>query len=639
LLGVVAEVLTIFVVPTPPGGLLGFCLQTWEPPGNHSGRVGAIADVDALLASMSLEEQIAQLLSVEEMQSRCGEAARLGLGSVMWGANGHPGNNRPEDWRFLMRTLQGKVLMSAPGVPLLYATDSVHGNSHVRHSVLFPHNIALGSARNTTLVEAIGEATARDSAALGFSWLYAPCVAVVHDVRWGRSYESFSQDANIVASLAAAYVRGVKRAKVPVMTTAKHYIGDGASRWGTGRHGSDAKPFGIDRGDAELTQAELEEQMKPFQAVVDAGVEGIMVSYGSVNGTKMHRHKTLLAKAREPEWKGGLGFDGIVVSDYGGVDMLGDTYETSVKEAMGAGIDVIMVARPLECGTGFNCPRPQDAIDVISKLVSTQQLSRDKVEASTRRVLKVKSDIGLFESPFASPAPDGTAKAHKALARTAAAQSVVLLQSNQGVLPLQPGRPGRKQLCIAGTAAADLGLQCGGWTLSWQGMRGDAASLGTEGVTLLDAATEWYGAAVTFDASGACADSSEVILAVIAEEPYAEYLGDVEDLKLRAEDASMLDRVVSRKSAKKVLLSLAGRPLHIDRWLRHFDVVALASLPGSEGGHGIWDVMSGLVKPRGRLPFTWPREGAQMPVLPGDEAKRREDVLFPLGFAVDVSTQ
>mmetsp|Transcript_19957 Transcript_19957/g.46437 ORF Transcript_19957/g.46437 Transcript_19957/m.46437 type:complete len:691 (+) Transcript_19957:91-2163(+) len=633
---VVAEVLTVFAVPTPPGGLLGYCLLSWEPEGHHSWedqRRWHVGDVEELMMGMTLREKIAQMLSVEEMQSRCGEAARLGIGSVMWGANGHPGSNRPEEWRDLLQTLQKQVLRSGQGVPLLYAIDSVHGNSHVRYSVMFPHNIGLGSAQNESLVEAIGAATAHDSADLGFSWIYAPCVAVVHDLRWGRTFESFSQDASVVASLAAAYVRGVRRSGRPVMSTAKHFVGDGASRWGTGHHG-DIKNKGIDRGDAILTPADLKEQLTPFRAVVEAGVDSIMVSYGSVNGTKMHRHSKLLDIVRSSKDAGGLGFQGLVVSDYGGVDMLGNDYELSIREAVSAGIDVVMVTRPLECGTGWNCPRPDDTITTIERLVQEEKISEARVEEASRRVLNAKLDIGLFTAPIAPEEPVARLADTRALAREAASQSVVLLQSTAGVLPLRPDIPGRRKLCVAGAAAADLGLQCGGWTLTWQGSSGTAAALGTSGVTVWDAAQALYGDEARFEPTGvgcADADQDEVVLAVIAEEPYAEYLGDVQELHVRHEDVAMLDTVVQGRASKKVLLSLAGRPLPIDRWLPHFDAVMMASLPGTEGGLGIWDVLSGAVQPRGRLPFVWPREGAQMPLLPSEQNVRSSEVLFALG--------
>ena len=439
--------------------------------------------VETLLREMTLAEKIGQMTQPEKGSVQPGDVAALGLGSVLSGGGGNPTPNTPAAWAGMVRGYQEEALTSRLGIPLLYGVDAVHGHNNVRGATIFPHLIGLGATGDADLVRRVARATAVECAATGVRWDFAPMVSVVQDPRWGRYYEAFGDDTAQVAELSAAYVRGLQEddgqqttddegasgrglaAATAVLATPKHYIGDGATLWGTSRMEMLGLRFTIDQGDVAEDEAALRRKyLPPYAAALEAGALSVMASFSSWQGTKVHGHHYLLTDVL----KGELGFRGFVVSDWMAVDQIDPDYATAVAAAINAGLDMIMV--------------PYDYrrfIATLTEAVERGDVPTSRIDDAVRRILRVKVEMGLFEQPLADPALLaclGCAE-HRAVARDAAARSVVLL-GNDGALPLRQAG----LLFVAGQAAEDLGLQCGGWTIKWQGVVGRNV---TDGTTLL----------------------------------------------------------------------------------------------------------------------------------------------------------
>ena len=469
-------------------------------------------------------------------------------------------------------------------------------------TTLFPHNIGLGAAHDPALVEAVARATAIETSSCGVFWAFAPCVAVVGDARWGRTYESFGAAAAAVTANGVAHINGLLGAavdswgtRVPgtVAACAKHYVGDGGVAYGTGQIGEKL----LDRGDVQLSEAEFQQHLRPYVEAVKAGVMSIMVSFSSVHGKQMHAHKALI----EGVLRGEMGFKGLIVSDWAGHDQLreGSTPVEKVSLCMNAGVDLIMIP---EHYTEYRTHMEAALADGL--------LSPARLDEACSRVLRLKYQLGLFESPTAalsnrSLLPQIRCPAHLALARRAVQQSVVLLKNQACVLPLDAA--GLQHVFVCGKGADDVGLTCGGWSTSWQGASGCI----TEGKTILAALAEALPAAtITHKEHGKGLDPAthQVALCVVAEDPpYAEWFGDRVDLSLSKEDQHVLDQVTG-KGVPVVVVQLAGRPLLArDDWAS-MDALLHAWLPGSEGGYGIVDILLGHAQPTGTMPLSLPRD-------------------------------
>lgn len=418
-----------------------------------------------LLASMTLQEKIGQMTQIEKGSLKGAEVRDLFLGSVLSGGGGSPMNNTVSGWADMVDAFQEQALATRLAVPMLYGVDSVHGHNNLRDATIFPHNIALGAAGDASLVKRIGTATAEETAATGILWNFAPCMAIARDPRWGRAYESYGQDPLLVAALGSAYIQGYQSAntgtKARTIATAKHFLGDGGTAWAT----STTNNYKIDQGDTRGDEAYLRSVLlPPYAAAVKSGIRAVMVSFSSWNGLKMHAQKDLITGIL----KGELGFTGFVVSDWGGIDQVSSDYFKSIVTGINAGIDMNMV--------------PFDArkfISTVEKAVAAKDIPLERIDDSVRRILRVKFAMGLFEAPLANRALSSAVRAadHLALAREAVAKSQVVLK-NSGVLPLKKTAP---KVYVAGNAADDIGIQCGGWTLEWQGKAGNI----TAGTTIL----------------------------------------------------------------------------------------------------------------------------------------------------------
>ena len=577
------------------------------------------AEAEALLARMTLEEKIGQMTQAEQDKLvQQSDVEEYFLGSLLSGGGSDPKTNSLPDWTDMYDGFQSRTRKTRLQIPLLYGVDAVHGHNNVLGAVIFPHNIGLGATRNAKLVEEISRITAAEVRATGIQWTFAPCVAVVRDPRWGRTYESFSEDPSLVAELGAAAVRGLQGASLSdplrVLACAKHYVGDGGTTWGTG--GPEGRPVkGLDQGDTRLSEAELRRiHMPGYVTAIQAGVGTIMPSYSSWNGERASGSKRLLTEIL----KGEMGFQGFLISDYDAIDQIPGDYRSDIRQSINAGMDMVMVPK-----------KYREFITTLKSLVEAGEVPLSRIDDAVTRILRVKAALGLFDAKRNQQADRGLHRSfgsaeHRAVARRAVRESLVLLKNEKRTLPIAKSA---KRIHVAGKNADDLGNQCGGWTIDWQGKSGTP----TTGTTVLAALRSSAGPSteVTFSKDGAGAGGADVGVVVVGEGPYAEFEGDRADLALAREDMEAIANV--RKSGiPVVVVIISGRPLILGEALGSADAVVAAWLPGTEG-LGVADVLWGDHKPTGKLPITWPRAMAQIPISAGDA---KYDPLFPYGFGL-----
>ncbi|MBN1201988.1 MAG: glycoside hydrolase family 3 C-terminal domain-containing protein [Anaerolineae bacterium] len=571
--------------------------------------------VEDLLVRMSLDEKIGQMTLVEKNSIWGDEVADKYIGALLSGGGGSPSTNSPDAWAAMVREFQDYALSTPLGIPMLYGVDAVHGHNNVYGAVIFPHNIGLGAANDPDLMVSIGQVTASEMIGTGIYWNYAPVLAVTQDIRWGRTYESYGEDTDLVTALGTAYLLGMQgddlADPLTVLGTPKHYIGDGGTSWGTSTTGD----YMIDQGVTQVDEDTLRAlYLPPYEAAVDAGAQSVMVSFSSWNDTKMHAHQYLITDVLKDE----LGFEGFIVSDWAGIDQIdpGDYY-TSVVTAINAGVDMNMV--------------PYDYnlfIDTMKEAVENGDISEERIDDAVRRILTVKFDLGLFEHPYGPEDMIGTVGSdeHRLLAREAVGKSLVLLKNDGDVLPLAPDTP---VIYVGGLAADDIGIQSGGWTIEWQGSLGDI----TPGTTILEAiegavsgdSTVVYSPDGEFDG-----DRVAVGIAVVGERPYAEGIGDDGDLTLAEEDLNVLENMRAACD-KLIVIIVSGRPLIITDQIDAWDAVVVAWLPGTEG-QGVADGLFGLRAFTGKLSFTWPCSVDQLPLGAGEG-----DPLFPYGYGLETA--
>ncbi len=499
---------------------------------------------------------------------------------------------------------QSAALQTRLAIPLIYGVDAVHGHSNMVGATIFPHNIGLGATRDADLVERVGRATAQELSATGVFWDFAPCVAVPQDIRWGRTYEGYSDNTHLVTELSTAYLTGMQGGSEfgssgTVLACPKHFIADGGTTWGsTPRYDwldnywqAVDERYMIDQGNAEIDEATLfQVHLPPYLATIDAGALSIMVSFSSWNGAKMHAHHYLLTEVL----KGQLGFRGFLVSDWQAINQLSPDYRECVVSSINAGLDMIMV--PFEF---------QRFIAALTEAVETGDVPIERVDDAVRRILTVKYELGLFEREQRDePQLDVVGSTeHRQLGREAVRKSLVVLKNDDSTLPIAKGTA---HVIIAGAAANSVGLQCGGWTIEWLGGTGDI----TAGTTLLEAVRQTVSAETTieYDEDGRFPDTIETVdvgIVCVHELPYAEGVGDQADLLLTDKDVALIQRVRAR-CHRLVVVIFSGRPLIITSQLPLAEAWVAAWLPGTEG-QGLTDVLFGDFPPVGKLPYRWPR--------------------------------
>jgi len=568
--------------------------------------------VETLLAQMTLAEKIGQMVQVDSMALRNkADVRRYFLGSVLSGGNSDPADgNSPQSWLNFVTEFQNQALQTRLRIPLLYGIDAVHGHNNIDGAVILPHHIGLGATHDPELIERAERVTAEEVAGTGIRWAFAPCIAVPQDPHWGRTYEGYSDDPALVSKLGAAATRGFQGKKLSasprsVLACAKHFLGDGGTT------------NGIDQGNTICDEATLRKlYLPPYAATIKAGVGSIMVSYSSWNGQKMHGNKYLLTDVL----KGELGFQGFLVSDWAAIDQISPDYKHDVEQSINAGLDMIMIPRNL--GTNNNYV---EFIQDLKDLVAEGKVPLSRIDDAVRRILVVKFQLGLFASTATDPnltAAIGSPK-HRAVARACVRESLVLLKNENHLLPLSKKI---KHLIVVGAAADDLGRQCGGWTIDWQGGRGAVTHGGT---TILAAIRQTVSSdtEVVFSAEGSPMSGADAVVVVIGETPYSEGKGDRTDLAMSTADLALIAKAKASDTPVVTLL-LSGRPLLLDSVLTDSDALVAAWLPGTEG-LGVTDVLFGDYKFRGKLPRVWPRSNAHM-----ISTDLSEPPLFPFGFGL-----
>ena len=574
-----------------------------------------------LVRQMTLDEKIGQMTQPDQQFLKApSDVAALFIGSVLSGGDSDPPTNSRQDWRALYERNQDQALRTRLKIPLLYGVDAVHGHSNVLGAVIFPHNIGLGATRNAKLVEEIGRLTAAEIRATGINWTFAPCIAVPRDDRWGRTYEGFGEDPILVSELGAAAVRGLQAGGLQdpkgVLACAKHFAGDGGTAWGTGMpvEPGSSKRYPLDRGDTRGDEATLRRLfVDPYIASIRAGVGSIMVTYNSWNGIKASGHRRLLTDVLKKE----LGFDGFLISDYDAIDELPGDYRSDILASVNAGMDMFMVPQ-----------KYREFIATLKALVEAGEVPMPRIDDAVTRILRVKAAMGLLAPGWSvriDPALEHAfgSEAHRQVARQAVRESLVLLKNDRRTLPIRTV----KRIHVAGRNADDLGAQAGGWTITWQGKRGPV----TTGTTILDAIRKAAGPAaeVTFSADASGAAGADVAVVVVGEDPYAEFLGDREDLALADVDQKAI-AAARRSGARVVTVVVSGRPMILGPALGASHAIVAAWLPGTEGD-GVADVLFGRYSPTGKLPVSWARSMEQLPVNVGEASY---DPLFPFGFGL-----
>ena len=570
-----------------------------------------------LLAKMTLDEKIGQMIQAEcDGLMDIADIENYHLGSILSGGSADPkAGNSLQAWTDLYESLQARTQKTRLGIPLLYGIDAVHGHNNVLDAVIFPHNIGLGCTRNPKLVEDIARITAKEVRATGIEWTFAPCVTVPQDERWGRTYEGFSEDPAVVSILGTAALKGFQRGglddRQSVLACVKHYVGDG----GTSPY-SNKDNKGWDQGDTRVDEETLVRiHLAPYAPAIAAGAASIMPSYSSFNGVKCSASKYLLTTVLKEE----LGFEGFLISDYQAIEQIHPDFKTAIGISVNAGMDMAM--EPIEYRYFFK---------YLKELVQEGTVPMSRIDDAVTRILRVKFAMGMMDPAYDYRADRklqkefGSAE-HRAVARQAVRESLVLLKNDNHTLPISKKAA---RIHVAGKNADNIGNQCGGWTIDWQGQSGPVTTGGTTILTAIKNAVS-KNTHVTFSQDGSSAVGADIGIVVIGETPYAEGNGDNADLSLSPED---INAVANMKAAgiPVVAILLSGRPMIINDTLAQSDAFIAAWLPGTEGA-GVADVLFGDHKPTGKLSVTWPRSMDQIPINIGD---KDYNPLFPFGYGL-----
>ncbi|XP_074267486.1 uncharacterized protein LOC141590858 [Silene latifolia] len=589
-------------------------------------KVGVEKRVEDLLSRMTLDEKIGQMVQIERKVASFDVMKTYFIGSLLSGGGSVPGPKAtPEAWVNMVNEFQKGALSTRLGIPMIYGIDAVHGHNNVYNTTIFPHNVGLGVTRDPELLKRIGAATALEVRATGIPYSFAPCIAVCRDPRWGRCYESYSEDHKIVQMLTEMipglqgdipanypknypYVAGKKN----VAGCAKHFVGDGGTQ------------NGINENNTVISFDELINiHMPAYPDAIEKGVATVMVSYSSWNGKKMHANRDLITGYLKDK----LQFQGFVISDWEGIDRITSpphaNYFYSVQAGVEAGIDMIMIPNNYK-----------EFIDILKFQVTNNIIPMSRINDAVTRILRVKFIMGLFENPMADFSLTNVigSQEHRELAREAVRKSLVLLKNGKSDYePLVPLPKKAGKILVAGSHADNLGYQCGGWTIEWQGVSGNDLTTGT---TILNAIKNTVDPTtrVTFnenpDPNFVKSGGFSYAIVVVGELPYAETFGDSKNLTISEPGPSTIKNVCG--SVKCVVVVISGRPVVVQPYLPTIDALVAAWLPGSEG-QGVADVLFGDYGFTGKLARTWFKSVDQLPMNVGDP---HYDPLFPFGFGL-----
>ena len=643
--------------------------------------------VKGIVQKMTLDEKVGQMTQVDKrMLDSESDIATYFLGSLLSGGGSVPDDNSPTGWVNMINRYQKQALSTRLKIPLIYGIDAVHGHSNVVGATIFPHNIGLGCSNNPSLIYEVNQATAIEVAATGLHWTFSPCITVPKDDRWGRQYEGFSESAEIVTRLTHAAITGYEDALdifngKKIAACAKHFIGDGGTSWETGSLQEGMHTYKIDRGNTQLTEEELRRiHLPPYLEAIKAGVKTIMISYNSWNGVKCHGSKFLINDLLKLE----LNFEGLVVTDWAGIDEIPGDYKSDIITSINAGIDLVMVPGALYGNNHY-----KTFIELLKESVDEGAVPLSRIDDAVTRILRVKYDLGLFDDPYGKieRVSQVGSKKNRQVARDAVRMSMVLLKNESDVLPLEKD----KSITVVGSGANNLGMQNGGWTVEWQGrstpdfkildndndgklnfpevnsyfknaydakynkgsVEGFFKSLdkdsngeintdefkqtvmespyqpdGTSILKALEEASDKKGL-ITYDPRAESISKGDVIIAVVGENPYTEGVGDNPTIGLSSFDTAVLEKCYESGN-KLVVVILSGRPLIIKEHVSKWDGLIAAWLPGM-AGEGVSDVLYGDYSPTGRLSYSWPKSTSQLPLNEGDTDY---DPLFPFGYGL-----
>lgn len=619
---------------TPHSGPVG---SYWPQPVKKASLFSADVEQKAqsILATLTLEQKVAQMTQAESGSIKPKDLLKYPLGSILVGGGAFLHNDKyatPEQWIQALDQYHAAITDTsngAPGIPLMWGIDAVHGHNKIYSSTLFPHNIGLGATHNPTLVRKISEITAEQVLVTGMDWTFSPCVSVVRDDRWGRTFESYSESPEWVAKLGAASIEGYQGeanhqallGRNRIAATAKHFIGDGGTEGG------------IDRGDTRISEQELATIHSPgYQAAINSGVLTIMASHNSWQGQRLHGHQFLLTDVLKKR----MGFEGFVIGDWNSHALVDGCSNDHCPQAVNAGVDMFMVPNDWKA-----------FVKNTVKDVKEGRITMERIDDAVLRILKVKIQLGLFEAPKPSArALSGkTQLLHgeqvREVARQAVRESAVLLKNNSNVLPLSP----KLKVLVAGEGAHNIPMQNGGWTISWQStdtVNSDFPN-GTSIYQGIKTIVEQAGGQALLSEDGAYTTKPDVAVVVYGEQPYAEWQGDLPHMAYQAqhpENAALLERLQTQ-GIKTVSVFLSGRPLWVNRELNASDAFVAAWLPGTEGdglAQLLFSDATGNVAYdfSGKLSFSWPASPTQTPLNEGDTNYKP---LFALGYGLDYSQQ
>jgi beta-glucosidase len=593
--------------------LLGCTNQTPKP-------IDGPEDLDTIeekvawwIEHLTLDEKAGQMIQAERINNNNGisvdEARRLNIGSVLNGGGNVPATNNVASWYLMYQSYYQASITSSSGIPLIYGVDAVHGHGNLQNATIFPHNIGLAAANNPELMRAIGEVTAYEIAQTGLTYNFSPSLGIIKDKRWGRTYETFGENPAVPMNLIGPYIEGLQT--YGIAASAKHFVGDGYTTYGTGLGGK------LDRGNATISIDDLEDIHLPlYREAIEAGVKTIMVSYSSLNELQMHENAHMITDVL----KGEMGFKGFVISDYNGIDNIAAfSFERKVAAAINAGIDMLMQPHNFE-----------DTIAAIKIGVQTGDIPMSRVDDAVSRILTVKYEMGLFETKERLSADLRNAES-LAVARQAVRESLVLLKNDQNVLPLSKDM----NLLVVGQGSNNIGIQSGGWTMTWQG----SDNLNIAGTSILKAFREATSGQIYTNMADV--DKADAIVLVLSERPHAEMMGDSVGLSLiddtgYPQNLTWINQV--KNTGKPVIaIMLSSKPLLVTDYIDGFDAFVMAFLPGTEGA-GITDVLYGDYNFVGKLPYTYPRNASQAADTMLKPNYDPEDYLFPYGYGLNYSS-
>jgi len=552
--------------------------------------------LEEIVARMTLDEKIGQMTQAEQADIRAGDISRYALGSVLSGGGSAPSRNTPEGWYRMVNNFVVESMQTRNKIPIIYGIDAVHGHNNVKDAVIFPHNVGLGAIaagnqeRGIEAAYTAGLVTAKEMIATGIRWTFAPVLGAAFDTRWGRAYECYSENIDIVTVMSVSAVRGLSEGGAAACI--KHFIGEGQT------------VNGRNQGNAVLDRSAIESLLPPYRAAIEAGAMSLMVSFSSVNGIKMHEHKELITDLL----KGELGFQGMVLSDWDAIRQLsGGSYKRQIANAINAGIDMVMATNGRSVWVDF--------IRLLRELAEEGTVPMSRIDDAVLRILRFKQSAGILDAPSLDGSGEIGAAENRELARAIVSDSLVLLRNENDIITKLPSF---SNILVAGQGANNIGMQCGGWTITWQGSHGAI----TSGTTILEGIREAAGSNINiaYNVHGDAAGSFDAVIAVIGEDPYAEGEGDrTNNINIRSNDMEMLKNVY-RYGCPVIVIMLSGRPMTIGDEYENWDAFISAWLPGTEGG-GVADVLFADRDFTARTPYTWHKS------IGGD-------VLYPYGFGL-----